>query len=188
MRLLALIVVLGSVRTARADDEIALPRRAIGVLAEMNDVNTGPGTPESYGLTARAVLGECRFGLLAETGIGLVLDTNDAFAGADGVARLGGRMLVARFEDNNPMTVDLAIDAGIGGHVYWLDHVMADPEVFFGWTVTGHGHHGGLEVSLRIAASPRDDQLTTVICRGTCTASESPMGITIGLLLGVTTW
>jgi hypothetical protein len=188
MRVLALIVVAGLVRTADADDEIVLPRRATGLLAEMNDVTTGPGTPESYGLTARAVLGHCRFGLLAETGGGVVLDTNDAFAGVDGVARLGGRLLVARFQDNNPMTVDLALDAGIGGHVYWLDHVVADPEAFFGWTVTGHGHHTGVEVSLRIAASPRDEQLTTIICRGTCSASGRAVGITIGLLLGVMTW
>jgi hypothetical protein len=188
MRVLALIVVAGLVRTAHADDEIVLPHRAIGVLAEMNDVNTGPGTPESYGLTARAVLGHCRFGLLAETGAGVVLDTNDAFAGADGVARLGGRLLVARYQDSNPVALDLVVDAGIGGHVYWLDHVMADPEAFFGWTVIEHGDHFGVEMSLRIAASPRDEQLTTTICRGTCTANESAVGITVGLMVGVSTW
>jgi len=107
--------------------------------------------------------------------------------------RLGGRVLATSFEADDFFRVALTLDAGIGAGKFWLHGVdaFARPNVFVGWTSFIGGDHHAMQFSLRLAASPKENDAAVLraVCNGPCMGvDDAPADFTIMIVGGVVAW
>jgi hypothetical protein len=205
----AVIVLVGWAAPAIADDmiaadpcvtvpppprDIALPRWIQGIAFDGQDIDLRGGRAMGLGVVATAMVGRGRFGLFGEAGVGiLAADHPTETAGMYGTARLGGRLLVTSFEADGVFRVSLALDAGVGLDENWLHGADAfmRPNVFVGWTDLLGGDRHGMQLSIRLAASPKqgDAAVLRAVCHGPCAGvDDAPADFTIMILGGVASW
>ena len=196
MRSLLVTLAVLAAAPAHADDGPAMPHRAVGLALDVQDVDLGNAKASTVGLDALAALGHGRLALIGELGAGGLMGTHPTTTlGAFGTVRIGGRVMLATFSprEASPFGVDLVLDAGLAGSLYWIDGAgfVKQPSVFFGWGAVLKGEHHAVNLELRVAAAPKLDDATALgaICRGTCTASnDAPVDFTIAVLIGVMSW
>jgi hypothetical protein len=208
MRWLFVVVVAALTGPASADDmiavdpcitvprspRIALPRWGHGFAIDGQDIDFRGGQATGFGGEATAMVGRGRVGLFGEAGVGvLASDHPSERVGLYANARLGGRVLATSFEVEHDFKISLALDAGVGVGEFWLHgaDASARPNVFVGWTTFVGGGEHAMQLSLRLAASPKENDAAVLraVCNGPCAGvDDAPADFTIMIIAGVVSW
>jgi hypothetical protein len=173
--------------------DIALPRRGHGYVIDGEDIDFRGGQAMGFGLDATAMIARGRLGLFGEAGVGvLASDHPSERVGLYANARLGGRVLATSFEAD-AFRISLAVDAGVGIGEFWLHgaDAFARPNVFVGWTSFVGGDEHAMQLSLRLAASPKENDTAVLraVCNGPCAGvDDAPADFTIMIIAGVVSW
>jgi hypothetical protein len=174
--------------------DIALPRRGHGWVFDGEDIDFRGGQATGFGVGATGMIARGRLGLIGEVGVGVLASQHPTErVGLFASARVGGRVLVTSFEAEDVFRVSLALDAGVGVGEYWLRGVdaFARPNVFAGWTSLIGGSEHAMQLSLRLAASPKENDAAVLraVCRGPCSGvDDAPADFTIMIVAGVMSW
>ena len=178
----------------RPPRDIALPRWEHGFAVDAQDIDFRGGQATGVGAEATAMVARGRVGLFGEAGVGVLgSDHPTERVGLYANARLGGRVLATSFEVEDVFRVSLALDAGVGVGEFWLHgaDAFARPNVFVGWTTYVGGDHHAMRMSLRLAASPKENDAAVLraVCNGPCAGvDDAPADFTIMIIGGVASW